>query len=119
MSEPWPPAPVEITGRVVLKLLGVKLAVITLDLAIAARHRFALWERAGGQVHAISPGAGMDELRGERTASIEARHREARHSGARGLRRHPELRGNGQGPADDDQLEEILQLLEKTSKMLE
>jgi hypothetical protein len=114
MTEPWPPAPVAISGTVVLKLLGVKLAVITLDLAIVAKHRLARWVEAGGQVHTVSPGAGLDELRGERIASVGAPHREAQ-----GLRLNPRLKGDGQGPAGDGQLEEILHLLEKTSKMLE
>jgi hypothetical protein len=97
MPEPWPPAPVGISGRVVLKLLGLKLAVITLDLAIVAKHRFAQWveaAEAGEQGQPLSPGAGSHAAR-------------------------PALTGNGQRTANDGELEEILQLLDKTSKLLD
>jgi hypothetical protein len=55
----------------------------------------------------------LDRIRGDPTASVVAPALEAGVS-----RRNLELRGNGGGVAADDQLREILQLLEKTSKML-
>jgi hypothetical protein len=81
----------------VLKLLGLKLAVITLDLAIVAKHRFAEWVEAveaGGSGQTLSPRDGSHALR-------------------------PSLTGNGKRTAADGELEEILEMLDKTAKMLD
>lgn len=134
MTEPWPPAPVGVSGSVVLKLLGMKLATIRLDLVIYAAQRLARWVEAGDQAGMTSEGlrgparadrrfrprheagfaAGSVPARPSRTASIPAPRRE-------GGRPRPasELPRDGGGPAEQGELREILQLLAKTSKMLE
>lgn len=102
MPEPWPPVPVGISGRVVLKLLGLKLAVISLDLAIVAKHRFAQWVEAvevGGQEEGLSSGSELRRSRPDLTTATAT--------------------ANGRQTAADRELEEILQLLDKTATMLD
>lgn len=116
MADPWPPVPIRISGGVVLRLFGAELLTITLDLAIVATQRVARWMDAVGQVRTTSPMAalqGADDVH-DWTASIVAPHHEAKHS-----RTVVELRGNGGGAPDDEQLQEILRMLDETSKLLD
>lgn len=117
MAEPWPPAPVGVSGRVVLRLLGLKLATIQLDLTIHALHRVVRWVEAAGQVESVPQRKperkGVTGAGAPLTAwSAGAPRRAGRptHSGSRA--------GNGSGPAEGE-LREILQLLDQTSEMLE
>ena len=136
MTEPWPPAPVGVSGSVVLRLLGMKLATIRLDLAIYATDRLARWleatdapaprppiERIGHAPAAnrrfrppnVAGSAGSSvRTRASRTALPSAPRRDA------GRPRHArELPRNGAATTEQGELREILQLLAKTSKMLE
>jgi hypothetical protein len=95
MTEPWPPEPVEISGKVVARILGLKLATVTLDLRIVARDRFSRW---------IEP---------------ESRHYVATSAlPVRSHRASTQL-GNGERSIGQGDLQEILQLLDKTSRLLE
>lgn len=123
MTEPWPPAPVGVSGSVVLRLLGLKLATIRLDLVIYATDRLARWLAAGHELPVDAPTTGLGAAPPARPASRRPTRPPPASIPASGSdggsgRRAELSRGNGASVAQGD-LREILQLLTRTSKLLE
>jgi hypothetical protein len=117
MTDPWPPVPVRISGGVVLRLARWELVTITLDLAIVATHRIARWVGAVDQARATSP---VDPLArpaspDEWTLAASTPDREAQLLAGLSLLQA----SNGDGAPEDGELREILDLLDKTSHMLD